>query len=295
LNGRQALRAGRFWTGYTRKLCINIHRGLVGPGLQSIPMSARRKLVAGNWKMNGTLAANAELLRAVRAGADTAACDLVICAPFPYLAQTADALLGSTMTWGAQDCSAHAQGAYTGEVSAVMLTDFGCRWVIVGHSERRQYHAESSALVAAKALQVLRAGLTPIVCVGETLGERDAGQTLAVVGVQLQAIVDALKEAGQAQWIARVVVAYEPVWAIGTGRTATSAQAQDVHAFIRQLWRGAFAGSADGLRILYGGSVKLGNAAELFAQPDVDGGLIGGASLKADEFLGIAAAAQAVA
>jgi triosephosphate isomerase (TIM) len=258
-------------------------------------MSARKKLVAGNWKMNGTLAANAELLRGIRHGAHAAACDLVVCAPFPYLAQASAELLGSPVTWGAQDCSAHAHGAYTGEVSAAMLTDFGCRWVIVGHSERRQYHAETSVLVAAKMVQVLRAGLTPIVCVGEALAERDTGQTLGVIESQLRAVTSALAEAGESQWINRVVVAYEPVWAIGTGRTASAAQAQEVHAFIRTQWRTAFGASSDALRVLYGGSVKPANAAELFDQPDVDGGLIGGASLKADDFLGIAAAAKAVA
>jgi triosephosphate isomerase len=210
-----------------------------------------------------------------------------VCVPFPYL-QQAQAVLGSSaVAWGAQDVSAHAQGAYTGEVSAAMLADFACRYVIVGHSERRCLHGESDAQVVAKLKAALAGGLTPILCVGETLAEREGGQTEAVVSRQL----DAVLEACGVEVLARSVLAYEPVWAIGTGRTATPAQAQEVHAVLRQRIAAAAADVAAGLRILYGGSVKAANASELFAQPDIDGGLVGGASLVAEEFLAIARAA----
>lgn len=244
----------------------------------------RRKLVAGNWKMHGNHKANAELLAGI-AAARPFGCDVAVCVPFPYLSETAVALAGTDLRWGAQDCSAHEQGAYTGEVSVGMLAEFGCRYVIVGHSERRQYHQESDQLVADKAKAALARGVTPIVCVGETLAERDTGQTEVVVKRQLSAVIHALGHcAGE------MVVAYEPVWAIGTGRTATPEQAQAVHAVLRAQLQAATAHAAT-MKILYGGSVKPDNAATLFAQPDIDGGLIGGASLKAADFVAICRAA----
>jgi triosephosphate isomerase (TIM) len=247
-------------------------------------MTMRRKLVVGNWKMHGSHAANAELLAAVKAARPFAA-DVAVCVPFPYLSEAAVALAGTDIDWGAQDCSAHAQGAYTGEVSAAMLREFGCRYAIVGHSERRAYHGEADVLVADKAKAALAQGVTPIVCVGETLDQREAGQTEDVVKRQLSAVVHALEHC-----VGEIVVAYEPVWAIGTGRTATPEQAQAVHALMRaQL--GAATPQAAKMRLLYGGSVKADNAASLFAQPDIDGGLVGGASLKAAEFVAIARAA----
>jgi triosephosphate isomerase (TIM) len=245
----------------------------------------RKKLVAGNWKMHGSLAANADLLRAVKAG--TAVAELAVCVPFPYLGQAQAELAGSTVGWGAQDVSTQEQGAFTGEVSAAMLKDFGCRYVIVGHSERRTLHGESDATVAAKYAAALRHGLTPILCVGETLAEREANVTADVVRRQLEAV---LATSGVAS-LASAVIAYEPVWAIGTGRTATPEQAQDVHALIRARLASDDAGIAAGVRILYGGSMKPGNAGELMRQPDIDGGLIGGASLVAADFLAIGAAA----
>ena len=245
----------------------------------------RSKLVVGNWKMNGTRLANAELLAALdEAGPFDA--DVAVCPPFPYLSEVALSLQGKRIAWGAQDCSAHESGAYTGEVSAAMLAEFGCKYVIVGHSERRAYHAESDQLVADKAKIALKHNLTPIVCVGETLAEREAGQTDAVVKRQLSAVIHTLKAC-----IWQVVVAYEPVWAIGTGRTATPEQAQAVHALLRTQLHAATPKSAEML-ILYGGSVKADNAATLFAQPDIDGGLIGGASLKAADFAAICRAAS---
>jgi triosephosphate isomerase len=247
-------------------------------------MNMRRKLVVGNWKMNGSHKANAELLEAVLGGRPYG-CDVAVCVPFPFLSETAVTLAGSDVRWGAQDCSAHEQGAYTGEVSAGMLAEFGCRHAIVGHSERRAYHHESDALIADKAKAALARGVTPIVCVGETLDEREAGRTDEVVKRQLSSVIHALGHcAGE------IVVAYEPVWAIGTGRTATPEQAQQVHALLRAQLHAATP-HADAMRILYGGSVKADNAAALFAQPDIDGGLIGGASLKADEFIAICRAA----
>lgn len=244
----------------------------------------RKRLVMGNWKMHGSLAANAALLDGLAAGATRAgAAQLAVCAPFPYLAQAQAALTETPISWGAQDVSVHAQGAYTGEVAPAMLADFGCAWALCGHSERRAMHGESSALVAAKAASALSAGLTPVVCVGETLADRDADQVECVIGNQLDPVL-----ALGAESLARMVVAYEPVWAIGTGRTASPEQAQAVHAFIRAALIQHGAGQT---RILYGGSVKAANAASLFAQPDIDGALVGGASLVADEFLNIAAAA----
>ena len=244
----------------------------------------RRTLIAGNWKMNGSLAANALLLQDIRAGAPT--CDLVVCVPAPYLAQTQSALHDSLVRWGAQDISEHDSGAYTGEVSAQMLKDFGCAYVIVGHSERRSYHGESDELVARKAVRALEAGLIPIVCVGETLQEREEGRTSAVVIRQLEPVIKAVGSR-----LADIVIAYEPVWAIGTGKTATPDMAQQVHELVRATLSKANTGAADKIKILYGGSMKPDNAKELLAMPDIDGGLIGGASLKATDFLAIAAAA----
>jgi len=245
----------------------------------------RRKLVVGNWKMHGSKPANAELLAGLLA-ARPYTCDVAVCVPSVYLGETAATLAGSDVRWGAQDVSAHEQGAYTGEVSAAMLHECGCRYAIVGHSERRAYHAESDALVAAKAQAALARGVTPIVCVGETLAERDAGQTEDVVKRQLSAVIHQL-----AHCAAEMVVAYEPVWAIGTGRTASPEQAQAVHAVLRAQLHAA-TGHAATMTILYGGSVKPDNAATLFAQPDIDGGLIGGASLKAADFVAICRAAR---
>ena len=244
----------------------------------------RRNLVVGNWKMNGDRAANAELLAALKVAGPWVA-EVAVCAPFPYLGDVALSLQGEGMTWGAQDCSAFESGAYTGEVSATMLAEFGCRYVINGHSERRALHAESDQLVADKAKIALAHRLTPIVCVGETLAEHEAGQTDAVVKRQLSAVIHTLGHC-----ISQIVVAYEPVWAIGTGKTATPEQAQAVHAVLRAQLKAATA-QADGMKILYGGSVKPDNAASLFSQPDIDGGLIGGASLKAADFAAICRAA----
>ncbi|ABF07811.1 triose-phosphate isomerase [Cupriavidus metallidurans] len=241
----------------------------------------RQKLVIGNWKMHGSLAANAALLEGIKAA--PARAKLAVCAPFPYLAQCQTLLSGSQVAWGAQDVSSEARGAFTGEVAASMLGEFGCGYALVGHSERRTYHGETDAVVAAKALRALEFDIVPVVCVGETLAEREAGQTEAVVGRQLQAVLDALS----IEQLGRIVLAYEPVWAIGTGKTATSAQAQEVHAALRARVTAKDAGVAARMAILYGGSVKPDNAAELFSMSDIDGGLIGGASLKADDFLAI--------
>jgi triosephosphate isomerase len=244
----------------------------------------RKKLIVGNWKMNGNRSANAELLAGIAAAGPFGA-DVAVCVPFPYLGEVAKALATGDIRWGAQDCSAHEQGAYTGEVSAAMLAEFGCRYVIVGHSERRAFHAESDQLVADKAKAALARGLTPIVCVGETLAQREAGETEAVVKRQLSAVIHTLGHcAGE------MVVAYEPVWAIGTGRTATPEQAQAVHALLRAQLHAATARAND-MKILYGGSLKPDNAEPLLAQPDIDGGLIGGASLKAADFVAICRAA----
>jgi triosephosphate isomerase len=244
----------------------------------------RRKLVVGNWKMNGSRPANAELLAALL-GARPYGCDVAVCVPFPYLTETAASLAGHELRWGAQDVSAHDSGAYTGEVSAAMLAEFGCRYTLVGHSERRTLHHEGDLLVAQKAQAALARGITPIVCVGETLEQRDAGETEAVVKRQLAAVIHQLGHcAGE------IVVAYEPVWAIGTGRTATPQQAQDVHHVLRTQLQAA-TGHAERMTILYGGSVKADNAAALFGQADIDGGLVGGASLKAAEFIAICRAA----
>jgi triosephosphate isomerase len=241
----------------------------------------RGKLVVGNWKMNGGLAANAALLSALAADwTGMAGRELAVCVPYPYLMQAQAALSSTPIAWGAQDVSEHAAGAYTGEVSAAMLVEFGCRYAIVGHSERRQYYGDTDAVVAAKVGAALAGNVTPVACVGETLAEREGGLTEAVVLRQLDAVLAQVGNDAR-----RLVVAYEPVWAIGTGRTASPEQAQDVHATLRA--RLAKAGAKDVL-LLYGGSVKADNAAALFAMADIDGGLIGGASLKAAEFLAIA-------
>lgn len=261
--------------------------------------SVRRRLVMGNWKMNGSLAANAALLEGLRdalplgsaaAPADgrAAAADngrraqVVVCAPYPYLVQAGQSLQGSAVQIGAQDLSLHASGAYTGEVSGAMLADVGCRWVLVGHSERRTHHGETDHQVALKAQAALAAGLTPVVCIGETLAEHKAGHTLGAVARQLAPVLALGEQAVQA-----VVIAYEPVWAIGTGQTATPEQAQTVHEAIRASLASVGARQQP---ILYGGSVNAGNAADLFAMPDIDGALVGGASLVLDDFLRIVAA-----
>ena len=239
--------------------------------------------------MHGALAQNAALLDALRSGMTALnGVDCAVCVPFPYLHQVQQKLSGSAVQWGAQDVHQLDKGAYTGEVSAAMLRDFGCRYVIVGHSERRAYYAESSHLVAEKFLAAQQAELIPILCVGETLQQREQGVTETVVAEQLDALINL---AGVSA-LRKAVVAYEPVWAIGTGKTATAAQAQAVHAFIRERVASHDSQIASGLCILYGGSVKANNAAELFTMPDIDGGLIGGASLVADEFLAICRAGQ---
>ncbi len=251
-------------------------------------MSVMKKLVVGNWKMHGSRAFNAELIQGLLVAdlATTAPnADVVVCPPFVFLADVADALQGTAIAVGTQDISAQTQGAYTGEVAGPMIREFGATYAIVGHSERRSYHGESDQLVADKAKAALAHGLVPIVCVGETLAEREANQTEAVVGRQLQAVIDTLGAD-----IARVVVAYEPVWAIGTGKTASPAQAQAVHACLRAQLAQATSSAAD-IPLLYGGSVKPDNAVELFSQPDINGGLIGGAALKAADFAAIARAA----
>ncbi len=250
-----------------------------------------KKLIAGNWKMNGSLEANAALLEALAKGlANPPACDVAICVPAPYLAQVQQLRTAkpglSVVELGAQDVSVHAGGAYTGEVSATMLKEFGCRFAIVGHSERRQYHGETDAVVADKAKSALACGVTPIVCVGETLAEREAGHTEEVVKRQLAAVIHA-----NGHCISEIVVAYEPVWAIGTGKTASPDEAQAMHAVLRSQLKAATDQFAR-VKILYGGSMNAANAATLLAQPDIDGGLIGGASLKATDFLTIIAAAR---
>lgn len=249
----------------------------------------RRKLVVGNWKMYGRLARNKALLEGVLAGVGALkSADYAVCVPYPYLQQAQSMLQGGNVAWGAQNLSQHEEGAFTGEVAPGMLADFGCRYVLVGHSERRAMYHESNEVLAAKFEAALKAGLTPIFCVGETLAEREAGVMEQVIATQLDAV---LNRAG-AKSLAKAVVAYEPVWAIGSGKTATPEQAQAVHAFIRQRVAKQDSQIAQGLCILYGGSVKPSNAAELFGMPDIDGGLIGGASLVADDFVAICRAAQ---
>ena len=249
----------------------------------------RRTLVAGNWKMNGDEATNAALVDAIVADIpEGGRVDLLVCPPFPYLSSVARQLAGSQLMLGAQTVSEHAGGAFTGEVSAAMLMELGCCYVIVGHSERRALFAETNETVAKKFAAALAAGLTPILCVGETLDDREAGRTETVIDEQLQAV---LAQSG-VEGIQRAVIAYEPVWAIGTGKTATPDQAEDVHRYIRRRIAVHDAGVAAGLQILYGGSVKGDNAQALFRMPDIDGGLIGGAALKAEDFLSIAGAAS---
>ncbi|HXF78119.1 MAG TPA: triose-phosphate isomerase [Usitatibacter sp.] len=249
----------------------------------------RSRLVAGNWKLNGNLAANEALLKALlREIPRNGKAGCAVCVPYPYLAQARDLLRESGIAWGAQDCSRYDKGAYTGDVSAAMAAEFGARYAIVGHSERRTLFGDTDAIVVEKFSAARRAGLTPVFCVGETLQERESGATEAVLARQ----VDALLEKGAGEF-GGAVIAYEPVWAIGTGRTATSAQAQQAHEFIRRRVAAKDAKVAAGVPILYGGSVKAANAAELFAMPDVDGGLVGGASLVAEEFVAIWRAAGA--
>jgi len=247
----------------------------------------RRTLVAGNWKMHGTRSSVAALLGDILGPEPAPGVEVAVCPTHVHLAQAIERCAGSPVAVGAQDCSHMESGAYTGEVSASMLVDLGCRWVILGHSERRQYHSESDDLVAAKLTAAVAAGLQPIVCVGETREQRENGEAEAVVGRQLRGALD-----GQAS-LAGLVVAYEPVWAIGTGLTASPEQAQAMHAFIRGCLEGVRGIEAAATRVLYGGSVKAGNAADLFAQPDIDGALVGGAALNAGEFLAIVSAGQA--
>ena len=251
----------------------------------------KTKLIVGNWKMNGSLMANAALVQAIAQGLGSArnnssAVQVGVCAPSIYLAHLQNLLAGTGIELGAQDVSAQESGAFTGEISATMLREFGVRYTLVGHSERRLYHGETDAMVAVKTQRALAAGITPIVCVGETLAERDAGQTELVVKRQLAAVIHT-----NGHCITEIVVAYEPVWAIGTGKTASAEQAQEVHAVLRAQLAAATA-RTDRIHLLYGGSMNATNAASLLAQPDIDGGLIGGASLKAPDFLNIIEAAQ---
>lgn len=249
----------------------------------------RQPIIAGNWKMNGSRESIKTLLDGIKAGAgEVKSAQVVVCAPYIYLPDVAEQLKGSSIAWGGQNLSAEEKGAFTGEISASMLLDFACSYVIVGHSERRSLYAEDDALVAAKFGVARKAGLKPILCIGETLQEREKGITEEVCARQLDAVIDA--EGIEA--LAEGVIAYEPVWAIGTGKTATPEQAQEVHAFIRSRLAEKNAGVADKVRIQYGGSMNAGNAAELLAQADIDGGLIGGASLKTEDFLAICTAAN---
>lgn len=244
----------------------------------------RQILVVGNWKMNGSIKSNQSLLEGLKQGlANGSAAEVGVCPPFVYLQQVSELLKGTAIAWGGENLSEQDPGAFTGEIAASMLIDFGCKYVIVGHSERRSLYGETDELVALKFAKAQAAGLIPILCVGELLEEREAGDTENVVKRQLDAVINQVGVAN----LAKSVIAYEPVWAIGTGKTATPQQAQDVHAFIRGQIAKKDVGVAETVQILYGGSVKGNNAAELFAMPDIDGGLIGGASLKADEFLTI--------
>ena len=246
----------------------------------------RRKLFVGNWKMNGSLSANHELLTGIKAGFAAARGDLAICVPTPYLAQCRELLGDTGIALGAQDVSAHTVGPYTGEVSTRMLRDFDCRYVIVGHSERREYHKEDDYLVSSKVHRALAGGITPILCVGETLTERRAGKTNDVINRQLHAVLSDLEP----EEVSRIIVAYEPVWAIGTGRTATPEIAQEVHAMLREMLIARNPMVGERVKILYGGSMRPANARELLQMPDIDGGLIGGESLKSKGFLEIASA-----
>jgi len=252
-------------------------------------MSNRRPIVAGNWKMNGSQAESAALLAGIKQGLATVKkAQAVVCPPFILIPLSAKELAGTSVAWGGQNLDTHKSGAYTGEVSGPMLKDFGCVYVIVGHSERRALFGETDQIVAEKFKAAQEAGLTPILCVGELLAEREANQTEAVVARQLDAVLNLVGVGA----LANSVIAYEPVWAIGTGKTASPQQAQEVHHFIRARTAAKDAKVADGLRILYGGSMKGSNAKELISQPDIDGGLIGGASLNAEEFLAICRAAE---
>jgi triosephosphate isomerase len=246
----------------------------------------KKKLIAGNWKMNGSAASNAALINELLLASESWNCDVAVCAPAVYLAQLQNLLDNSRLALGAQDISALDAGAYTGEISAAMLREFGVRFAIVGHSERRQYHGETDKSIALKAQRALAAGITPIVCVGETFAEREMNHTEEVVKRQLAAVIHA-----NGHCISESVVAYEPVWAIGTGKTATPEMAQQVHAVLRSQLKAATE-HADRVRILYGGSMNAANAASLLEQPDIDGGLVGGASLKPSEFLSIISAAR---
>jgi len=246
-------------------------------------VSARTSLVAGNWKLNGSRASTVALAQDIAGGVETLASEVLICPGFAHLADVQTAIAGASIALGAQNCSTEASGAFTGEVAAPMIAEFGAQYVIVGHSERRALFGESSALVADKALAVQQANMQPIVCVGETLEQREAGQLQTVLDEQLNAVIDKLGISA----IAHSVIAYEPVWAIGTGKSASSEQAQEVHAMIRNKLAALDETIASKVRILYGGSVKPDNAAELFSQTDIDGGLIGGAALDAESFLAI--------
>jgi len=249
----------------------------------------RQRLAVGNWKMHGSFPENQALLEKVAVAAENLSRAIAaVCVPFPYLAQAQSVLAGSKAAWGAQNVSQHSKGAFTGEVSAGMLREFGCSYVIVGHSERRQLFGEDDGTVALKAKAVLAQGMVPVICVGETLGERERGVTEEVVSRQLNAAADLLGAAG----LRASVLAYEPVWAIGTGKTATPEQAQSVHAYLRGALAARDESVAAAMPILYGGSVKAANAAELFRMRDVDGGLIGGAALVAEEFVAICRAAE---
>lgn len=249
----------------------------------------RQPLVAGNWKMNGSRKSVSELLAGIKAGVGAIKkCEVAVCPPYIFIPQTQTDLAGTAIPWGAQNLSTEGSGAFTGEVAASMLLDFGCTYAIVGHSERRTLYGEDDALVAKKFAVARAAGLKPILCVGETLEEREKGVTETVVARQLDTVID-LEGVGA---LAEGVIAYEPVWAIGTGKTATPEQAQEVHAFIRSRIASKDAGVADKVRIQYGGSMKPENAVELMAKPDIDGGLIGGAALKPEDFLGICKAAD---
>ena len=248
----------------------------------------RKVLIAGNWKMNGSRDSIKVLLDGLKSGINAVdKADVAVCAPYIYLSDVAEQLNGTPIAWGAQNVSTETSGAFTGEISASMIKDFGCTYIIVGHSERRTLYGETDDIVAKKFGVVLEAGMTPIFCIGETLEEREKGVTEDVVARQVQAVIDA----HGADALGKGVIAYEPVWAIGTGKTATPAQAQDVHAFIRSMVAKANADVAEKIIIQYGGSMNAGNAKELLAQPDIDGGLIGGASLKAEDFLTICTSA----
>ena len=247
----------------------------------------RQTLVVGNWKMHGSRASVAALLGELVESLAAPTAEVAVCPSYVHLPQAVELCSGSAVAVGAQDCSHMPSGAYAGDVSAQMLVDTGCRWVILGHSERRQYHVESDELVAAKLGAAVAAGLSPIVCVGETREQRESGEAESVVASQLRGALDGQKD------LAGLVIAYEPVWAIGTGLTASPEQAQDMHAFIRACLEGVAGIDAAATRVLYGGSVKAGNAAELFARQDIDGALVGGAALNAGDFLAIISAGQA--